>query len=116
MKSFVLWSLAMAAVAHAQQPVRRDVPDPGVVATGQRINPAGVQTVFDGKVAGVRFGKSSDELWVAVPGSVYRVDWRANVVRARARIDGRPGLYALGIDPTSNRVFASSVGRFPAAA
>jgi len=94
--------------------VRRDVADPGVVATGQRINPAGVQSIFDGKVAGVRFGKTSDELWVAVPGNVYRIDWRANAVRARARIDGRPGVYAIAIDTASNRVFASSVGRLPA--
>jgi len=69
MKSFAFWVLAASAAAHAQQPVRREVPDPGVVATGQRINPSGMQTVLEGKVAGVRFGKSSDEVWVAVPGN-----------------------------------------------
>jgi YVTN family beta-propeller protein len=114
MKSFALSIITMSAVAHAQQPVRRSVPDPGVIATGQRVNPAGVQSVFDGKVAGVRFGKTSDELWVAVPGNVYRIDWRASAVRARARVDGRPGVHSLAIDPISNRVFASSVGRMPA--
>ena len=113
MKPLALSILAMAAAANAQQPVRRDVSDPGVVATGQRINPAGVQSIFDGKVAGVRFGKTSDELWVAVPGNVYRIDWRANTVRARARVDGRPGVYAVAVDPASSRVFASSVGRLP---
>jgi YVTN family beta-propeller protein len=111
MKTLSLSILAVAAVAHAQAPVRPSIPDPGVVATGQRINPAGVQSVFDGKVAGVRFGKTSDELWVAVPGNVFRVDWRASAVRARARVDGRPGVYALAVDPTSGRVLASSVGR-----
>jgi len=113
MKSLALSLLAMS-VAHAQQQqVRRSVSDPGVIATGQRINPAGVQSVFDGKVAGVRFGKTSDELWVAVPGSVYRLDWRGSAVRGRARVDGRPGAYALAVDPVSSRVFASWVGRLP---
>src|SRR3954468_12051831 len=107
MKSLALSILTISMVAGAQAPVRRNVPDPGVIATGQRVNPAGVQSVFDGKVAGVRFGNTSDELWVAVPGNVYRVDWRASSVRARARVDGRPGVYALAIDPARNRVFAS---------
>lgn len=34
---------------------QRNVTDPGVVATGQRVTPVGVQTVFTGKVGGVRF-------------------------------------------------------------
>ena len=116
MKTLAFTLLAISVAVEAQQPVRRAVTDPGVIATGQRVNPAGVQSVFDGKVAGVRFGKTSDELWVAVPGNVYRVDWRASTVRARARVDGRPGVYALGIDPRTSRVFASSVGRLPARA
>jgi DNA-binding beta-propeller fold protein YncE len=115
MKPLVLSLLAMSGVAYGQEPVRRSVSDPGVIATGQRVNPTGVQSVFDGKVAGLRFGKTSDELWVAVPGNVYRVDWRAGTVRARARVDGRPGVYGVAIDPVTNRVFASSVGRLPVA-
>jgi len=101
-----------AAVAQAQQASpKRDVPDPGVIATGQRVTPAGVQTIFEGKVAGVRFGNTSEEIWVAVPGYVYRLDWRGNTVRARARLDGHPGIYSLATDPTSHRILASSVGR-----
>jgi hypothetical protein len=37
----------------AQQPPKkpvRDVPDPGIIATDQRVTPAGVQSVFDGRV------------------------------------------------------------------
>ena len=30
----------------------RDVADPGVMAVGQRVTPAGVQSVFSGRVAG----------------------------------------------------------------
>ena len=104
----------IAAPLVAQQPTpKRDVRDPGVVATGQRVTPAGVQTVFDGRVGGVRFGETSDEVWAAVPGSVYRLAWRANRVLARARVDGRTGIYSLGIDPATHRVLASSVGRLP---
>jgi YVTN family beta-propeller protein len=101
-----------AAPAPGQQTYpKRDVPDPGVIATGQRVTPAGVQSVFEGKVGGVRFGTTSDEIWAAVPGYVYRLDWRGNNVRARARLDGRPGVYSLAVDPATHRVLASSVGR-----
>ena len=42
----------------AQSPDKplRSVTDPGVVTTRQAITPAGVQTVFDGRVYGVAFG------------------------------------------------------------
>jgi YVTN family beta-propeller protein len=104
--------VAVAATARAQQTYpKRDVSDPGVIATGQRVTPAGIQTVFEGKVGGVRFGRTSDEVWVAVPGYVYRLDWRSNSVRARARVDGRPGIYSLAVDPATHRVLASSFGR-----
>ncbi len=103
-----------AVVAQAQGYPTRNLPDPGVIATGQRVTPAGVQSVFEGKVGGVRFGHTSDEIWVAVPGYVYRLEWRANVVRARAKVEGRPGVHALAIDPATHRVLASSVGRLTA--
>src|SRR6516162_4775974 len=100
--------------APPQQAPKRDIADPGTIATGARVTPAGVQSVFDGKVQGVRFGLTSDEVWVAVPGNVFRLDWRRNEVRARRRIDGRPGIFALTVDTTAKRVLASFVGRRPA--
>src|SRR2546421_304350 len=50
--------------AVAQQPTppplpptpRREIPDPGIIATDQRVTPAGLQSVFTGRVTGVRFG------------------------------------------------------------
>ncbi|MEP7271261.1 MAG: hypothetical protein ABI882_07130, partial [Acidobacteriota bacterium] len=50
----------------AQTPDRplRSVTDPGVVTTRQNITPAGVQTVFDGRVYGVTFGASANEIYV----------------------------------------------------
>ncbi len=108
-------NLVFAALLQAQQPApHRNVPDPGVIATGQRVSPAGVQSVFDGRVAGVRFGKSSDEVWVAAPNVTYRLDWRANRAIARARVVGTPGVYAIAIDPVTRRALVSSVGRIAA--
>jgi YVTN family beta-propeller protein len=104
--------LLIAALLQAPtQSPARDILDPGVIATGQRITPAGVQSVFTGKVGGVRFGATSDEIVVAVPGSVQRVAWRDNRLVARARVDGRPGIFALAIDPVTHSVLSSSVGR-----
>ncbi len=113
--AFAVIHLAFAALIQAQQqPPRREVNDPGVVATGQRVTPAGVQSVFTGRVAGVRFGRSSDEVWVATPGSTYRMNWRANGVTARVRLDGTPGVHGIALDPASRRIFVSSVGRLHA--
>jgi YVTN family beta-propeller protein len=108
-------ALALLLAALLQQNPARDVSDPGVIATGQRITPAGVQSVFTGRVGGVRFGATSDEIWVAVPGSVQRVAWRDNRTLARMRLDGRTGVHALTVDTVRHRVLASSVGRLAGA-
>ncbi|MEP6732400.1 MAG: hypothetical protein ABJE10_17270 [bacterium] len=116
MSDFVL-HLVYAALIQAQsrQPApHRNVTDPGVIATGQRVSPAGVQSVFDGRVYGVRFGRSADEVWVAAPSMTYRLEWRANRAVARVRLDGLPGVQGVSIDPLTHRVFVSSVGRLPA--
>jgi YVTN family beta-propeller protein len=107
-------SAVLLVAAFLQAPAQtpgRAIRDPGIIATGQRITPAGVQSVFSGKVGGVRFGASSQDIVVAVPGSIQHVAWRDNRVISRARVDGRPGIYALAIDPVTHRVFSSSVGR-----
>jgi YVTN family beta-propeller protein len=106
-------SAVLLQAAPPQRTPIRDVPDPGAIATGQRVTPAGIQSVFDGKVSGVRFGLTSDEVWVSAPGGVYRLDWRRNEARARGRLDGRPGIYALAVDRAAKRVLSSFVGRLP---
>jgi len=106
--------LVLAALQQVPAPLpRRSVPDPGVIATEQRVTPAGVQTVFEGRVAGVRFASGPNELWVAVPEAAYRVDWRSDRVLAIAGFDGTPGVHGLATDPVTGRVFVSSVGRLP---
>ncbi|MDB4914313.1 MAG: phosphoesterase, partial [Gemmatimonadetes bacterium] len=106
--------LTLIALLQVQAAPHRDVKDPGVIATGQRVSPAGVQSAFDGKVAGVRFGRSSDEVWVAAPNITYRLDWRANKAIAQTRLNGTPGVFGLTVDRITGRVFVSSVGRLPA--
>ncbi len=88
--------------------------DPGVIATGQRIAPAGVLTVLPGKIGGVRFGASSDDIWVAAPGAVHHLAWRDNRTIGRTLVDGGPGIFALAPDPVGGRMLVSSVGRLPA--
>src|SRR4051812_6211792 len=114
-------SSAAAQAAQVSRPtavalVQRKVADPGVIATGQRVSPAGLQSVFEGRVYGVRFGSRSDEIWVGAPGTTFRLDWRANRVIARAPTDGRPGVFGVAIDPRTHRAFVSSVGRLPRSA
>jgi YVTN family beta-propeller protein len=92
---------------------QRPLPDPGVIATEQRVTPAGVQSVFRGKVGGVRFGRRPGELWVSVPGAAYRIAWRDNRVVASSAFDGRAGVHGVAIDPVTGGAVVSSVGRLP---
>jgi DNA-binding beta-propeller fold protein YncE len=92
---------------------QRNIPDPGVIATDQRVTPAGVQSVFRGRVGGVRFGATASELWVAAPGGAYLMNWRNNRVIAHGAFDGRPGVQGVAFDAVTNRAYVSSVGRLP---
>ena len=83
----------------------RGVTDPGVITTGQAITPAGVQSVFDGRVYGVTFGATDADLWVltgrtrAGRTEVYRLDWLENRARGRWELDGTAALQGLVFDP-----------------
>jgi len=87
----------------------RDVNDPGVVATGQRITPAGLQMVVSGRVGGVRFG-AGNELWVGAAGAAYRLDVSAGRMLARVAFRGRTGVGGVGIDPKDCRAFVTTIG------
>src|SRR5436190_1003768 len=108
-------ALLLVFQAGAQQPrpraPQRQLPDPGIIAVEQRVTPAGVQSVFDGKVGGVRFGRDPGELWVAVPGAAYRLAWRDNRGITTSAFDGRAGVHGVANDPVNGRAIVSSVGR-----
>src|SRR5690348_1492784 len=108
-----LLPLALAQTAQQPPAPRRAVPDSGVIVNMQQVTPAGVQSVFDGRVAGVRFGNSDDDVWVAVPGSVYHLAWKDNRVLSSAAYEGHPGVQAVAIDRATGRAVVSTVGRAP---
>ena len=72
-----------------------------------------MQTVFAGRVGGVRFDAASGAVWVAVPGALYRLTWDDGRVTARHAFDGRPGVYGVAVDPVTGRALVSTVGRLP---
>ena len=106
--------LAILQATAPVQPPQRAVNDPGIFAVGQRVTPAGVQSVVNGRVAGVRFGADPGDVWVVSPGHAWRLAWRDNRVLAHATFNGRPGVHGLAIDAVTQRPMISSVGKLPA--
>src|SRR6266571_1265415 len=112
--SFLLLLQAPPAVPAAPPQPRREITDPGVIATNQAVTPAGVQSVFTDRVFGVRFGAKPGEIWVSVHGAAYRLGWRDNAVLGSAAFDGRAGVQGIAIDPVTGRTLVTSVGLLPA--
>ncbi|HWC74546.1 MAG TPA: bifunctional YncE family protein/alkaline phosphatase family protein, partial [Gemmatimonadales bacterium] len=110
----LLLLLQQAATPPTPATPRREISDPGVIATNQRVTPAGVQSVFTDRVFGVRFGAKPGEIWVSIHGAAYKLGWRDNAVLGSAAFDGRAGVQGVTIDPVTGRAFVSSVGRLPA--
>lgn len=94
----------------AAKPVRGAVTDPGVVTTRQSITPAGVPTVFQGKVWGVAFGATASDLWVLTAGQLYEMDWRQNKIKTNLNHKAQPGL--MGVSFSQGRpLISASVAR-----
>ncbi len=85
----------------------RSVTDPGVITTRQAITPAGVQSVFEGRVYGLTFAGKPTEVAVMTydqktgTGLVSRIDWMSNRVLEQVSISSTPGLQGLIFDPAS---------------
>lgn len=90
--------------ASAQQ---RNVSDPGVITTRQAITPAGLQSVFNGRVYGVAFGKTPSELWVLHASQVELLDWKANKSLAHIAFQGAAGLGGIRYDAYSDRALVN---------
>ena len=110
----LMTSLAALPLLSGQAPdaPKRSVTDPGVVTTRQTISPAGVPAVFDGRVFGVSFGATADEIWVLNANGLYRFDWRANKVLARIQPAGRrPSMQGIVFDSVSNSALYAGTTR-----
>lgn len=118
MRSLITMSLATIAVgtttlasslsAQTVDRPSRAVSDPGVVTTRQAVTPAGVQTVFDGRVHASAFGKDNT-LWVLSRTHLYQFDWLENRTIAQFAINGIGGIRGLTIDPVSGDPLISTV-------
>src|SRR5262245_14109269 len=124
--SMKFWIISLLFIACLQTPLvsqtvevpLRAVTDPGVVTTRQGITPAGAQTVFEGRVYGLAFGRTCFELWILTAGSastsqmqVYKLDWRSNKTLTRMAADGTAGLQGIQYDRGQERPLISSVAR-----
>ena len=102
--TLTLASLTVVGLAQTATQPARAVPDPGVITTRQTITPAGVQSVFDGRVFGVTFGERDDEVWVLTGRTksgqprVYQLDWLENRVKRSWDLTGTPSLQGLVFD------------------
>ncbi|HUR59595.1 MAG TPA: bifunctional YncE family protein/alkaline phosphatase family protein, partial [Opitutaceae bacterium] len=105
--TFVAFVLAHGARAASREPGPvRNVTDPGVVVTRQNITPAGVQSVFDGRVYGVAFGPNPAEIWAVEAKRLVAFDWKGNRVISSIPLDAKPGLQAVAVDP-AGRAFVT---------
>ncbi|MEJ7606187.1 MAG: hypothetical protein WKF37_07940, partial [Bryobacteraceae bacterium] len=98
-----LFASALVVCAQTVEEPLRSVTDPGVITTRQSITPAGVPSVFQGRVYGVAFGANASELWVLNATQVYRMDWRSNRVLERVPLPGSPGLQGIRYDALQKR-------------
>ena len=104
----ILLGSALGTCQTADDPVRA-VPDPGVVTTRQGITPAGVQSVFNGRVFGVAFGSSSDTLYVVLSsGAIYLINWQSNRVLSLLKGPARPGMQGVALDPLTSDLLLSA--------
>lgn len=87
----------------------RAVADPGVITTRQAITPAGVPTVFDGRVYGVTFGEDASTIWVANATKLFQLDWRQNRTLEAIALDGLPGLQGIQFDTSGKRPLLSGL-------
>lgn len=107
--SLLLLTAALAAQT-IDQPLR-SVTDPGVVTTRQAITPAGVPSIFEGRVYGAAWGASPDDLWILHASQIYQLNWRANKVTSRVAHDGTPGAQAIVYDAVTRQVLAGYARR-----
>ncbi|MFN0122441.1 MAG: hypothetical protein ACKV2V_18250 [Blastocatellia bacterium] len=75
-------TLVLSGAGAAQTPEKpvRAVTDPGVITTRQAITPAGVQTVFDGRVYGVTFGEKTRDIFALTARGHSSYTWTGRTI------------------------------------
>src|SRR6516165_1057638 len=106
-------ALSWVCVGQTIEKPSRSVTDPGVVTTRQAITPAGVPSVFQGRVYGVAWAGDSGDLWVLHATQVYRLDWKNNRIAARIPHDGTPGNQSIVTDPVTGDALIGQSMRDP---
>ncbi|MDO8595465.1 MAG: hypothetical protein Q7R45_02465, partial [Sulfuricaulis sp.] len=104
--ALALVTFAALAASRDPKPVR-NVTDPGVIVTRQNTTPAGVQSVFEGRVYGVAFGAKPDEIWALGAKELVGLNWRENRVVTVVPLEGKPGLQGVVADQ-SGRVLVAT--------
>jgi YVTN family beta-propeller protein len=101
-----------AALAQTVERPERQVEDPGVITTRQAITPAGVQSVFKGRVHAATFGEEG-EIFVLSRTHLYRMNWLENRVLASHALAGAAGVRGLVYDAASKRALATAAASQP---
>ena len=100
--------VALPCVAQTVEQPSRALTDPGIVTTRQAITPAGVPSIFQGRVYGVAWAGRSGDLWVLHASNVYRLDWKNNRVVSRVAHGGVPGNQSILADPASGKAIVGT--------
>jgi YVTN family beta-propeller protein len=115
MHRILLLAIAAGCAAQTLEQPSRAVTDPGVVTTRQAITPAGVPSVFQGRVYGVAWAGTTGNLWVLHASQVYLLDWNKNRVISRTAHGGVPGNQSIATDPASGEALVGVSIRDPQA-
>jgi len=102
-----LFALGPVSAQTVEEPLRA-VSDPGIITTRQAITPAGVQTVFDGRVFATAFGQDN-VLWALTQTQLYKLDWKENRVLSRHAIPGKAGVRGLVVDAATGDAIVSFI-------
>lgn len=112
MKSLTLPLIAVLLLRAQDRAPLRSVTDPGVITTRQSISPAGVASIFDGRIYGVSCSAKGDTVWALGVNELVELDWRNNQVKTKIAHGGGPGLGALRTMPaTGQPVFGNTPPR-----
>src|SRR5439155_330433 len=106
----ILSFIVLLQVPAQPQPLapRREITDPGTIATNQRVTPAGVQSVFTAPWSAARFGRPG-EVRATIHGAARPLARPDNAMLGSAAFDGRAGVQGIAIDPVTGRTLVTRV-------